>query len=72
MTSIFLKLPLEVEKFFPFEKLRPGQSMLAKEIYYSVLSRKNVVIEASNGPLKNDVWKWLKILLAIYLHFLFF
>ncbi len=49
MTSVFSKLPFEVEKFFPFEKLRPGQSMLAKEIYYSVLSRKNVVIEASNG-----------------------
>ncbi|MFX1451436.1 MAG: helicase C-terminal domain-containing protein [Promethearchaeota archaeon] len=49
MTSIFSKLPIEVEKFFPFESLRPGQSLLAKEIYYGVLSRKNVVIEASNG-----------------------
>ncbi|MHA1385434.1 MAG: helicase C-terminal domain-containing protein [Candidatus Helarchaeota archaeon] len=42
-------MPDEVSKFFPFESLRPGQALLAKEIYYSVLTRKNVVIEASNG-----------------------
>ncbi|MHA1380243.1 MAG: helicase C-terminal domain-containing protein [Candidatus Helarchaeota archaeon] len=49
MVTTFSKLPDEISRFFPFATIRPGQSLLAKEIYYSVLSKKNVVIEASNG-----------------------
>ena len=40
--------PPEVEDYFPFQP-RPGQSMMANEIYYGVLAHNHIAIEGAAG-----------------------
>ncbi|NVM55486.1 MAG: hypothetical protein HWN66_17395 [Candidatus Helarchaeota archaeon] len=42
------QFPLEVQDYFPFEP-RPGQSLMANEIYYGVLANNHVAIEGAAG-----------------------
>lgn len=42
------KFPLEVEDYFPFEP-RAGQTLMANEIYYGILSKNHIAIEGAAG-----------------------
>jgi DNA excision repair protein ERCC-2 len=44
-----LKLPPEVQEYFPYESVRPQQDQFIKTVFDAVQQKRSVLIEGSNG-----------------------